>query len=697
MSQILNIPQGIHFGNNLNFYHQFSSSCILFQHKPCPCGRKYASFQKYRGNYFSLQGSWGMLDHAESLPLSQKEEVCDGEEFDVFPPVQTLRKFPREELFGKVTMVRFDSAILLHEELDQQSPPLSSALSTIKYLYNAGARVLLVSNWTVKSNSKLLEAESVAGHLSAVLQLTVAPAKLISLGKLSEMQDNEKSDIILLENFSQFREELASCLKFSEQLSKGVDVFVNDVFSLSHRVLASTVGVTRFCYACVAGFHFEEGLYQLKKAIKSSKKRHVAIIGGGKFLEKAPALRFLASRCDGLVFVGMMAFQIMHVQGLPVPMKLVEHGAYEEAMNITQFAKSRSMPIVCPKDFWCTNESLPNRLELLPAHGILDGWQPVDIGPKSLDEISSFLSECQKILWIGPVKFCLPSQAVGGAPELAITLDKLSRRNCEITVVGNMACESLRKVSASVELFNMIDNASVTWEILKGRKLPGLMALDKAYPFDIDWGAIYAKPTQPLVVDIGSGNGLFLFRIANIMKDLNFLGLEINKKLVNRCLATLQKSGIKNRYFIATNATSTFRSIVSSYPGKLVLVSIQCPNPDFNKPEHRWSMVQRLLVEAIVDLLVPDGKVFLQSDVEAVVVRMKEQFVQHGKGKFTPMQEDRFTGPGPGGWLKENPFGVQTDWEQHVIDRGAPMYRLILSKSSSSRRERYPECHVNKT
>jgi len=29
------------------------------------------------------------------------------------------------------------------------------------------------------------------------------------------------------------------------------------------------------------------------------------------------------------------------------------------------------------------------------------------------------------------------------------------------------------------------------------------------------------------------------------------------------------------RHFIATNATSTFRSIVSSYPGELVLVSIQ--------------------------------------------------------------------------------------------------------------------------
>ncbi|KAI8013380.1 hypothetical protein LOK49_LG05G01441 [Camellia lanceoleosa] len=58
-------------------------------------------------------------------------------------------------------------------------------------------------------------------------------------------------------------------------------------------------------------------------------------------------------------------------------------------------------------------------------------------------------------------------------------LDKLNRRNCDITVVGNMACQALTSVSTSVSSHNMVDNASVLWEILKGRKLPGLMALDR--------------------------------------------------------------------------------------------------------------------------------------------------------------------------------------------------------------------------
>ncbi|XVF44254.1 hypothetical protein PTKIN_Ptkin02bG0105700 [Pterospermum kingtungense] len=61
--------------------------------------------------------------------------------------------------------------------------------------------------------------------------------------------------------------------------------------------------------------------------------------------------------------------------------------------------------------------------------------------------------------------------------------------------------------------------------------------------------------------------------------------------------------------FIEANATSTFRSIISSYQGDLILISIQCPNLDFNKPEHRWSMLQKSLIKAMEDLLSSKGKV----------------------------------------------------------------------------------------
>ncbi|KAI3417236.1 Phosphoglycerate kinase [Psidium guajava] len=576
-------------------------------------------------------------------------------------------------------MVRFDSSILLREEQDHTVQSMLYAHLTIKYLLEAKARIVLVSDWSDGINSRFPDLQSVAEHLSLVLGVNVVPSQCLSHhGPPTEAL--EKMKVLLLENLSEFKGEVCNSLEFAETLSSGVDIFVNDSFSQSHKVLASTVGVTRFCYSSIAGFQFEESLRKLKNAVESDKRPHIAIIGGTNLSNKAAALCSLASVCDGLVFVGMMSFQIMHVLGLLVALNQLELGATKEASELVQIAQDRNIAILYPKDFWCLSEEVPNQLELFPAHAISKGWIPVDIGPRTLDEIKALLKKSKKATWIGPVKFKARHSSAIGASKLASILNTLSQGDCDVTIVGSVACKTMTDESSSIPAFSVIENASIWWDFLKGRKLPGVMSLDRAYPFKIHWKSVYREPAQPLVVDIGSGNGVFLLGMAKRWKHLNFLGLEINEKLVHRCLIAVHQSDLTNGYFIATNATSTFRSIVSSYPGEVILVSIQCPNPDFNKAEHRWRMLQKSLVEAVADLLIANGKVFLQSDIEEVAVRMKEQFLRYGKGKLSILQAQDTTIYR--GWLQENPFGIRSDWEQHVLDRGAPMYRLMLLKSN---------------
>lgn len=96
--------------------------------------------------------------------------------------------------------------------------------------------------------------------------------------ELRKMDDSLTPSIFLLENLSQFKEDLANCSRFSEELCSGVDIFINDAFFQSHKVLASTVGVTSFCYASVAGFQFEEGLVQLKKAFGTKRNPYIAMV-----------------------------------------------------------------------------------------------------------------------------------------------------------------------------------------------------------------------------------------------------------------------------------------------------------------------------------------------------------------------------------------------------------------------------------
>lgn len=77
------------------------------------------------------------------------------------------------------------------------------------------------------------------------------------------------------------------------------------------------------------------------------------------------------------------------------------------------------------------------------------------------------------------MKFTDSSKYTYGASKLTRILEQLSQNNCEIAVVGTMASKLVRQEKSSLSLINMVENASVLWEFLKGRKLPGVMAVDR--------------------------------------------------------------------------------------------------------------------------------------------------------------------------------------------------------------------------
>lgn len=60
-------------------------------------------------------------------------------------------------------MVRFDSTLLLPEEMDLRINSVKNAVFTIEYLYKSGAKVILASNWNTNSTARHLDIKSVAG------------------------------------------------------------------------------------------------------------------------------------------------------------------------------------------------------------------------------------------------------------------------------------------------------------------------------------------------------------------------------------------------------------------------------------------------------------------------------------------------------------------------------------------------------
>lgn len=96
-------------------------------------------------------------------------------------------------------------------------------------------------------------------------------------------------------------------------------------------------------------------------------------IGGKNFLEKRTALSILATKCDGLLFIGKLSFQIMHALGMSVPMNLIEDDAVDEAFDLIQLAKKRGIDIIFPDDFRCVNDQYPEAMDVFSSNGIQPG------------------------------------------------------------------------------------------------------------------------------------------------------------------------------------------------------------------------------------------------------------------------------------------------------------------------------------
>ncbi|KAG8647966.1 tRNA (guanine-N(7)-)-methyltransferase isoform X2 [Manihot esculenta] len=196
-----------------------------------------------------------------------------------------------------------------------------------------------------------------------------------------------------------------------------------------------------------------------------------------------------------------------------------------------------------------------------------------------------------------------------------------------------------------------------------------------------DWREVFRDPTLPLMVDIGSGSGRFLIWLAKRSPDsANYLGLEIRQKLVKRAQLWVEELALGNIHFMFANATVSFRQLVLEYPGPLMFVSILCPDPHFKRRHHKRRVVQKQLVDCIINNLLPGGKVFVQSDVLEVALDMRNQFDAESEMLKHIDETDPSMLCDNDGWLLKNPMGIRTEREIHAEFEGAKIYKRLYQK-----------------
>ncbi|XP_021282612.1 uncharacterized protein LOC110415321 isoform X2 [Herrania umbratica] len=254
--------------------------------------------------------------------------------------------------------------------------------------------------------------------------------------------------------------------------------------------------------------------------------------------------------------------------------------------------------------------------------------------------------------------------------------------SASVSIDANKELRSNELVALEYADLNLTDKISQELGHVRIRQHVNPLSSSFSVPAPIpDWSEVFRDPTLPLMVDIGCGSGRFLMWLAKQNPDSqNYLGLEIRAKLVKRAVFWVKELALSNIHFIFANASVSFKHLVSTYPGPLMLVSILCPDPHFKKRHHKRRVVQKPLVDSILTSLMPGGKVFIQSDVLEVAVNMRKQFdLEPGALQHVDTVDPSVLCDDEG-WLLNNPMGIRTEREIHAEFEGAKIYRRLYQK-----------------
>ncbi len=396
---------------------------------------------------------------------------------------RSLSSLSKEELNGKRVLVRVDFNVPINEAGEiTDDTRIRAALPTINDLISKGARVILSAHFGRPKGqiNEKMRLTPVATRLSELLGKHVQKSEsCIGSDAESKVNSLQNGEVVLLENVRFFAEEEANDSEFAKKLASIAEVYVNDAFGAAHRAHASTQGVTKFLKPNVAGYLMEKELQYLQGAIDEPKRPLAAIVGGSKVSSKIGVLEALINKCDKVLIGGGMIFTFYKARGLAVGKSLVEEDKLELAKELEFKAKEKGVELLLPTDVVLADNFAPDaNSQISSIDAIPEGWMGLDIGPDSINVFQAALGNCQTVIWNGPMGVFEFDKFATGTNAIAETLAEISSKGCCTIIGGGDSVAAVEKAGLASKMSHISTGGGASLELLEGKILPGVAALD---------------------------------------------------------------------------------------------------------------------------------------------------------------------------------------------------------------------------
>jgi len=384
------------------------------------------------------------------------------------------------DIKGKHIFVRADLNVPQNEQgkiMDDNR--IRESLPTLKFLLEKGARVILASHLgRPKGKDAIFSLRPVAQALSKLLPYKVIMAS-DCIGPEVQAQAAALKDgqVLLLENIRFYKEETDNDPWFTEQLAGLADIYVNDAFGTAHRAHSSTEGIAHFIPA-VAGLLMEKEISILGKAILNPKRPLVVIIGGKKIADKMPVIDNLLNLANTIIIGGGMTYTFIKAQGGNVGNSIVDDNKLEYCKGVINAAREKGVNLVLTVDTVAADKFANDaNTQIVDIFSVPDGWEGLDIGPRTVEKIKKALEGSGTIIWNGTLGVNEFENFIIGTREVAKAIGEATAKGAITIVGGGDSAAAVAHLGLTDKFTHISTGGGASLEMLEGKVLPGVTAL----------------------------------------------------------------------------------------------------------------------------------------------------------------------------------------------------------------------------
>jgi phosphoglycerate kinase len=384
------------------------------------------------------------------------------------------------DVAGKRVLVRVDFNVPLDDDGQiTDDRRIEMALPTIQNVLERGGSLVLMSHLGRPAGEGYESRYSLSPVAARLGELIEAPVTLAADTVGEDARQKVSSlvpgEVVLLENLRFHPGEKAGDAEFARQLAAMADVYCNNAFGTCHRTDASMVGVPEAMgqKPRVVGSLVSREIQYLGDALKNPRRPFVAILGGAKVSDKISVIQNLLGKCDRVLIGGAMAYTFSLAQGGQLGTSLVEPDKVDLANQLLEEGGDK---LVLPVDTHCGDDfSGDCNKQVVQAGQIPDGFEGLDIGPRTADQFAEILSTAGTVVWNGPMGVFEMPPFDEGTRRVA---EAIANSEAISIIGGGDSAAAIEQLGFAEQVSHVSTGGGASLAMLEGRNFAAVDVLD---------------------------------------------------------------------------------------------------------------------------------------------------------------------------------------------------------------------------